>query len=846
VLVATITSLTVLGLSLAWGGDEQGPERQDLFPQEGESVAQGSQEFDEAQLEGPDPKVAELAAHRLFQTITNPGTDDATRKGHVTYLLQKLSFSQPESRTDTSYLVGGRIVDVLATWITSSGPPFRGVSEAVLPLVGDGPLEFRDAVIRAVSALIFHEELAGESLAVAALAGRFLEIPPPPKAYVRDASGILWQTNGKVLIGSLVGVLMRYSTSVDGSPGFSMATLCLEELRSRLPLDFPAADFWQEWWNEHDELPLDKILASAERRARGEYLTNWRKIMNRLMETRAPERVLLAIQDTLESSYSLELRSAAVEALGEFSGWVQQLHLSTDPDADSGAEEGLKDRLLTKSVQMLVSLFGRQSICVERADVLRTALAALRKNHGFLERNPDLRTEVAVLVVDRIHQLAVEGHDRNPEDLLEIIRLAGQLRVKETRGFVESLVRDAYASSGPRLELLTAAIDTLGRLLNGGANEDTAALLMGHFKRRLPAGSEKAVRGLKRACIKALSTGSESPAVRAQLRELYKEILLDSADRDLHVPAILGLGTLARQNDTESLGELIDVLARQAQFEPGDVKAAIEEIAYVGGETALSRFLDYLCVYTANDKAVRDHLLRKIGSLVAAGAPATFGWTLKRMLRLATEEDSSICLEYAEQLCAEPELAALLSSDNFDLASHDKVESLLEANLARAAVQDALGMEEAVGTTLEGLSELVQKLPDAGEKFSKAVAVLTALKASRIQRAALKGRLVDLDAVEDVALIKDFETLLTTDGSLTGRASNFRWILRQLFPEAASVRLVKVRALWHTFLVSELGSAFWEGFSPKYRERYLGRLESTQENKKEKKAEGPEDAAEGE
>jgi hypothetical protein len=170
----------------------------------------------------------------------------------------------------------------------------------------------------------------------------------------------------------------------------------------------------------------------------------------------------------------------------------------------------------------------------------------------------------------------------------------------------------------------------------------------------------------------------------------------------------------------------------------------------------------------------------------------------------------------------------------------------LEANLARAAVQDALGMEEAVGTTLEGLSELVQKLPDAGEKFSKAVAVLTALKASRIQRAALKGRLVDLDAVEDVALIKDFETLLTTDGSLTGRASNFRWILRQLFPEAASVRLVKVRALWHTFLVSELGSAFWEGFSPKYRERYLGRLESTQENKKEKKAEGPEDAAEGE
>lgn len=841
VAMVLLTSLTLLGISFAWG-DEQGPEKGEFLPQDVETAAQGNQEFDEAQLEGPDPKVAELAAHRLFQTITNPGTDEATRKSHVTYLLQKLSFSQPESRTDTSFLIGGRIVDVLATWITSSGPPFQGVSEAVLPLVGEGPPEFREAVIRAVSALIFHEELAGESPALAVLAARFLETPPPSKAYILDASGILWETNGKVLIGSLVGVLMRYSTAVDGSPGFRMATNCLEELRGRLPLDFPVADSWQEWWNEQKQLPLDRILASAERQARGEYLANWRQIMGRLRETGDPERVLLAIQDTLENSYSLELRIAAVEALGEFSGWVQQLRLSTDPDADPDVKGGLKDRLLTKSVQSLSSLFGRKSICVERADVLRAALSALRKYHGFLERNPDLRTEVSRIVVDRIHQLAVEENERNPEDLLEIIRLAGQLRVKETRGFVESLVRDAQTSAAPKLELLTAAIDTLGRLLNGGANEATAALLMGHFKMRLTGASEKAVRGLKRACVKALSAGSESPRVRADLRELYKGILFNSADKDLHVPAILGLGTLARQSDAGSLGELVNVLAHQDQFEPGDVKAAIEEIAYVGGETALSSFLDHLCVFTASDKVVQDHLLRKILSLVVASGRSTFVWTLERMVRLSIEDDSLICLEYAERLCSEPQLEGLLSPEKVDLASHDKVKWFLEASLARAAVADALGKEEEVQAMLAELSELRQKLPEASEKFPKAVAALTAVKESLTQRASLSSRLTNLEAVEDVALIKDFEALLSADGSLTGRSSNFRWILRQLSREIPSARVLKVRELWHTFLVSELGRGFWEGFSPKFRERYLSRLEATNEN--EKDTEGSEGTAE--
>ena len=825
--------LLLLGVSFA-RGDEQGPEKQELLPQDVEATAQGSQQFDETQLEGPDAKVAELAAHRLFQTITDPGTDEAIRKSHVAYFLQKLSFSQSESRTDTAFLIAGRIIDALATWITSSGPPFRGVSEAVLPLVGEGPPEFREAVIRAVSALIVREELTGESPALEEVSARFRETQPPSRAYIQDASGILWQTNGKVLIGSLVGVLLRYSTAADGSPGFHMATSCLEELRARLPVDFPGGDAWQEWWSGQKELPLDRILASAERQARGEFLTNWRKIMGRLRETGDLERVLFAIQDTLENSYSLELRIAAVGLLGEFSGWVQQLRLGTDPDSGLDVEDGLKDRLLTKSVQILVSLFERKSISVERVDVLRAALSALRKYHGFLERNPDLRAEVSRIVVDRIHQLSAEENEPNPDDLLETIRLAGQLRVKETRGFVEFLVRDARTSAAPRLDLLIAAIDTLGRLLNGGANEDTATLLIGHFKRRV-AGSEKALRGLKRACIKALSAGSASPQVRVDLRELYKDILFNSADKDLHVPAILGLGTLARQSDTGSLSELTNVLSHQDQFEPGDVKAAIEEIAYVGGKTALSSFLDYLCVFAAHDKVVQDHLLRKVLSLVVAGDRSVLVWTLKHMLRLAIEENSVACLEYAERLCSDPKLETLLAPEKVDPGSHEKVETFLEANLARAAVADSLGRGEEVHTILEQLSELCQKLPEANEKFPKSLSALTVFRESLAQRAALRNRLTNLEAVEDVSLVKDFEALLSTDGSLTGRSANFRWILRQLSLEAPSARLLHVSTLWHTFLVSDLGKGFWEGFSPRYRERYLSRLEATNDKEKNQK-----------
>jgi hypothetical protein len=533
--------------------------------------------FDPSEIEGADPKVADLAAHRLLEVISSrEPRNEAARAAQLNYLLEKLrpeiiqrAASSPAA-SSRDLVCAERLVDALATWVISSGVPFPRASEVIQPLLGLGPPSLRDAVKRALKALV-REELKdarrrnpeapgadGGSATYGALAGKLLDTSMTSEAFIRDACSVLWETDGKSLLGSLVHVLLLQSTAPAGSPGARVAQLCLEDLEARTAISFSSVDAWQKWWTEVKDLSVDRILADAQARTREEYVVNWRQMLRRLRETGDRERLFLALQDTLDSANSIELRVAAVGALGDYADWVEDMRPTVNGEP-IGAEDP-REKLLARGVVRLAALFQGNGALGERREVYRAALTSLRQYHAFLEHNPRLLESVSQIVSDQIQQLAREPQTQDGTDTLEVIRLAGALRVASARVFVEGiLAEDRPGDDG--LELLAAAANCLARLLEKGVNAEAAALLMSQFKKtRL--GPEKAVRELRRACVNALGVGSPSPEVRAELRAFLREVLLGSSpipvagsplrgDKDLRIPAILGLGTLARQKDAE-------------------------------------------------------------------------------------------------------------------------------------------------------------------------------------------------------------------------------------------------------------------------------------------------------
>jgi hypothetical protein len=778
--------------------------------------------FQSKELEGKDPKVAELAAHRLLEAIARKDRSEESKAALLNYLLEKLS-PTTALKGDGSLVTAGRIVDAMATWITSSGPPFNNVSDVILPLVGTGNLEFRETVIRALRALVRREmESSRGSPTVQVLTGRFMEFPPPSETFLQDASRVLWETDGKALLETLVGIVSLNGGPVSVSP---LTTLSLAELRSRTSLDFASGEGWQKWWSESHELALDRILLDCQRRAREEYVSNWRQIIRRLRETEDAERLLLAIQDTLEGVYGLELRLAAVSALGDYADWVLDR-----PEPEKSPPERLekdpKDRFLARGVQLLLTLFNRKDSYMERAEVLRAALGALRKYHAFLERHAGLHAEVSSIVAARLHALSFKSGESRREEMLEVLRLAGALRVVDASRFVETLLEEIRPPGGDDLELITAAVTTLGRLKEKkGLGGETAKLLMAHFKKPRE-GSEKAVRELRRSCVAALSAGSDEDDVRSELRGFFREILFGNGEKDLRIPAILGLGTLARQHTPDALESLVEVLSKGGEFEPQEVIAAVDSIAYVGGEQALYSFLRYAPL--ASDKAVLDHVSKKVSSMVDAGGGKILVWALEKLERLALDEDSLGYLELSGSLGSQLQIKELLAAGK-DLGNEESLECVWKANLLLARAADLLDRDGEMTAVLSSLTELIQKNPLVKEKLAQGVSDLADFKVTLCQRALIKGKLSQPDSVDPAALLKDFEALLTLDSTWTSRWRNLHWVYTQLSQGAPTKPLDRARELWHTLLASEPNAAYWKDLPRRFRERHLSALDALKE-----------------
>jgi len=806
--------------------------------------------FDPSEIEGADPKVADLAAHRLLEVISSrEPRNETARAAQLNYLLEKLrpeiiqrAASSPAA-SSRDLVCAERLVDASATWVISSGVPFPRASEVIQPLLGLGPPSLRDAVKRALKALV-REELKdarrrnpeapgadGGSATYGALAGKLLDTSMTSEAFIRDACSVLWETDGKSLLGTLVHVLLLQSTAPAGSPGARVAQLCLEDLEARTAISFSSVDAWQKWWTEVKDLSVDRIIADAQARTREEYVVNWRQMLRRLRETGDRERLFLALQDTLDSANSIELRVAAVGALGDYADWVEDMRPTVNGEP-IGAEDP-REKLLARGVVRLVALFQGNGALGERREVYRAALTSLRQYHAFLEHNPRLLESVSQIVSDQIQQLAREPQTQDGTDTLEVIRLAGALRVASARVFVEGiLAEDRPGDDG--LELLAAAANCLARLLEKGVNAEAAALLMSQFKKtRL--GPEKAVRELRRACVNALGVGSPIPEVRAELRAFLREVLLGSSpipvagsplrgDKDLRIPAILGLGTLARQKDAGAFDALAEVLVRQSQFEPQEVVAAVDSLAYVGGEPALSALLGTLVgAHGELEKTVEEHLLKKVLSLVEAGGGATCAWVLESLEGRALEEGSRAALERVLTLGAAPQMEQLLSAEKLEASNDARLESLARAKMAVARAADALGKDDAAAAALAGLNDLLVKAPALRDKHPDLVASLAAFRSTAAARAALQNRLGKSDATEPAQVVKDLRALVALDATPSARWRTFWWVERKLAAGSgqAAERVEKIRMLWRAFLASEESRPLWEGIPAKARDRIL-------------------------
>ena len=787
--------------------------------------ASADSEFLASDLEGQDGEIAALHARRLIESIASKDGKPGNAE-HLNYLLEKLNPALvAEPRSDL--LATGRILDALQARIRMGGPPFPGAGDVLLPLVGLGPPGFRDGVVKALEALVRHDLASGRSAGVSdALAARLSGSPPPAPTFVEDASRILWETDGKVLVAALVKVLSGASASIEGRQGIAGAHLaaCLEVLRSRLGMDFPAIEGWERWWEEVRNLPFERIVADAERRSRDERLASWRKLLRRLRETGDGERLYLALEDTLEASYAPDVRVAAVGALGEFADWVLELRVpETTPLPGEESPGDPRARLLARAVRLLANLEEPKGSRIERPDVLTAGMAALRHYQLFLEKEPELLADVAAIVSRRLHALSMEDLRSSREQLLETLRLAGALRVSDALGFVEGLLGNAFPEGEEDLEVLTAAAAALGRLSEKGLGEGSSKLLIANF-RKPRSGPEKAIRELRRTCINALLSGSENPSVRAGLLEFYRELLDPAGDRDLRIPVLLGLGTLARQKEPGALDALARVLEKDASFEPPELIAAMDSIAYVGGDPSLSVFLDY--GPRARDKAVEEHLVKKIAGLVEAGDATVLASILEKLEARALEEESGKHLELALAIAEEPAAKSMLASDKLAAADPVELRAWWGASFALLRTRDALGDDDGVVKMLASLSQAYADDASLREKTPEAVAEVGAFAALLTERHAAATRLARPAPADDPALIEEMKKAVSPERSPAERWRAMRWFRRKIAALPDGSERARVASLWRNCLAAPANDALWQGLPESCRARQLAALAS--------------------
>src|SRR5690606_9964600 len=235
-----------------------------------------------ASIEGRDDSQGALAALTLVQgALAKNAPSDEARRRHIRWIQTALA---PERFLDPSLDAGQRqrrrtgalrVLGAVSAVARLHQDVFEGADEVVLPLLGRGDDDLRRAVVDALVACLEVETRRGRADAPTSLRRRLGDLmthnSPPARATLAAASQALWRADGHAFLSAaFAGLRQARERFPDAVTGY------LDEIRSRLRIDFATVEEWLVWWAEHETRSLGEIFAASEAIVADDAARAWR------------------------------------------------------------------------------------------------------------------------------------------------------------------------------------------------------------------------------------------------------------------------------------------------------------------------------------------------------------------------------------------------------------------------------------------------------------------------------------------------------------------------------------------------------------------------------------------
>lgn len=781
-----------------------------------------------------DDQKSAAAAHGVLVTISE-GTDPKASE-YREFVQRILDPANLAERTD-HVAVADKLVAAMGI-LSAADSPFPGGADLMLGLLGTGPESLRRTVREALRSLIRRELSEGpRSPTLESLGRRIAHNSAPPPDVLTEASRVLWDVDGKALLGLLVEGMKKNNHPVasedPGSEAGEDATSSyIVQLRRRLLLDLHTVEDWSAWWEANRDRSLESILDDAravvdQRRAR-----LWKQTIQRIKDTASPEPYLGTLIDTFMLDLSTDVRIAVLDELGSFPLWLQDTRFPKGP-----LDPAVRDGLVARAVSFLLNvLLEREEIHHLPLDIKAEAVAALGSYHGALDRQESLREPVIEALLEALerHDPMASGNTWNLTQrayTLELVRTVGLLRIsnEKIRGFLRTFLSDESRPVQRDAEMVTLAVGSLGKLLTRQAHTESVELILDLYERHRDR-KEKAWRDLRKTCVSALNLPVEKGPVRDRVRALYQEILDRSGDEPEKIPAIIGLGILAKDGDDAAAGVLVDVLRRRTKFEVSQVHAVVDALAYLGSRKALSCFFQFFGV---DDQPFAEQIWKKTVNLIKSDDSALFEWLVGELQQRGFQADNIDFARVLMRLSQEPELADLFSVQKLSLEAREPVVRFWTVFMARLRALVLVGSEEEALASAEAMAAFLEKseamstlLPGAREELDAARAEL---QLKRAARSALEAS--PLPAASELlpAFTAILEHIRSSNGSPLRRWQTLAWIrlnLQRLEPSDPAHALASALAEELARAANDAASPIWRDIPPEVRTSFLGSLQA--------------------
>ena len=271
--------------------------------------------------------------------------------------------------------------------------------------------------------------------------------------------------------------------------------------------------------------------------------------------------------------------------------------------------------------------------------------------------------------------------------------------------------------------------------------------------------------------------------------------------------------------------------------------AAVDAISYVGNREALDEFLPFLKLVEASqarEKALGDHLMKRVQGLIRAEGVERLAWVMKRLESRACLEDNVGYLASSLRLVEDTALMdMLLPREPGSLPANGKLGLAWTATLARLRAADlAEGFDESM-SSYKKMAEFLAAQPQVGENSSGALREFQ----NRLRQQSLKSKILaqvmEPEKLDAQRLLDLFTALTLADGfsavkdsGTTISAKSFarwialRWIERLLSSGLlpAGPKETSLYAGWNTYLAAEENASFWKALPPGHRNSFLKRL----------------------